>query len=347
MDPSNTGNVRCRFGRVLTYQDALEQFEVLVTLPIMLIGVTPQDLLELTDITSLKQQVSPMSTPERRMMKMGSSKTDLPYRSPHRLASPSSTPDRSGLARMDLRDRLGPNETSTSRVANLDMRNRFSAQAVDKHEYTVTPNRSVHTVSAKSRMDETPEKMPPPRITADLTKEKPNALAHKWGLQQSSRATSEIVMAAAAVKSSNSNDPADISTNPFFIPSPKTPIPKVAEKSAEISEKDSSAKKKPVADIATAKPAANAQVGGNTKSTGGESSTDSPGVLMKIVIALVAMLFILWPLSSFFTETAKKVEQPPAFTDKPVSIYSMERIFADPNLDYQGLLIPDIIFADF
>lgn len=342
-EPSNQGCVKCRFGRILTYQDALDQFEVVVTLPIALIGVTPQDLLELTDITSLRQQVSPMSTPDRKKaLKLSDT---FGYKSPHRLASPTSTPDRQKGISMDLRDRLNPsarggplNESSFAGKANLDMRSRLAATASDNLDDKVSPNRSVHTVSAKSRMEASPVSNIPPKTKSDLV-EGITELPVKPPAQMEvpSKARADLAAAAAAIKSSKSAEDGVKIANPFFIPSPS----RDAAERAAAAPKRSSPSRSAASITAAENKAARAHATAETVKVADASS--SFGNLKFILIG--TMVFILFFLAKFLFGGGNSVIKP-AFTEKPVGIYRTERIFADAVKNYKGILRPDIVIVD-
>jgi hypothetical protein len=265
--PGNPGIVKCRFGRILTYQDALEQFEILVPLPILLIGVSPQDLLEITDISSLKNMISPASTPDRRL-KGGSSMKD---KSPYRLTPSSSTPDRSGQA-----DRLGPNDT-TSRATQ-------SRGGDTAPETAPAPVPRAKVDPRKAGAAEQPSNVPP---VVEMAKKKKTAVPVK---------------------------PAD---RPAAAQSTATP------------------------DVVkpTANPAANAY-------PDADESKNSSKLLGKIIIGVVAMLILLFMFGFFSSPTTIDIEYIPAFTEKPISMYVTDRVFADPGRHYTGVLTPDITISN-
>ena len=340
-DPSNQGNVKCRFGRVFTYQDALEQFEVLITLPILLIGVTPQDLLELTDINSLKQQVSPMSTPDRRQK--------LANKSPHRLGSPTSTPDRyGGLTNMDLRNRLGSGRDSSSSVQN---ENRFAAQAAEAHNTNVTPNRSEYSISAKTKMDASPVSMHPPDTIADKNPSTFTTEAGKMSIRfqdgdisMGKKNHTEVKKSVEAILQSKpdttasstvSSRPTNSPTNPFFIPSPKT------TSNDENIQQQAESKKSKKSSLSTA--SSTDKVNIDDSKSNYDVKDKSSGSMTKILIFFASVLCI-WVVSLLLfsgSDTASKNDGP-VFNEKPVSIFWKERVFAIPEEGYMGLLTPDI-----
>lgn len=284
-----------------------------------------------------------MSTPDRkRLAGMGT----YGYKSPHRLISPSSTPDRQKGITMDLRDRLGSGaEAALANKPNIDMRSRFASRAAEVHETTVTPNRSTHSVSAKSRMAASPKTDLPPKMSADAKGATAVGAPAQTVTQPAavlpSSSTEKITAAVSAVAASHKPKEADIApqrANPFFIPSP----------SKDLEEKR--AKKEKKVSYAAAAAAAPISKLSSTSTEQSHTAVEAPkekqgaasGVMFQVICGVVILLG-LWILVNFLA--SEPAPDAPAFTDKPVSLFQTSRIFADPAKDYRGLLAPDIIIA--
>lgn len=337
-DPANQGSVKCKFGRLFNYQDALEQLEVLASLPIVLVGATPQDLVEITDIGTGRQQASTVSS------LMGhSDKSSL------RIQSPGSTIDVPRSVGLDRRSRLTgdgpPNESSFAGKSNLDMRSRFAAQTLGKQEIKLTDVSLVHVVSGKIKADPSPASSKNLAFNEDVKKLSPVS-------QQVIPGESENDVSVTPMTANSSNSP-EKPTNPFYNPSPKagrdqapalldTPLveaPKVEPSPDRISdenEKQANQAASVVASITTTSPVETARICEISS-----FAALSP-VFVGAIIVIICIMFLVVSRSSHSSD-----ESPIApFPEKYVNIYHSIRIFEDASKNFKGVLAPDIVYID-